>query len=63
MSPTKVCFYQFQFFLWWSIKFSQQNTDQSEAGIGDAKLSVELYEWGKTLDDYIGNIIGRPGFI
>ena len=31
-------------FFWWSIKFPQQNIDQSETGISDKKLSVELYD-------------------
>ena len=38
----KLCFYQFHFLFWWSNKFSQQNINQSETGIGDKKLSVEL---------------------
>ena len=43
-------------FFWCSIKFLQQNINQSETRIGDRKLSVELYEWGKALDGSIGNI-------
>ena len=39
----KLCFYYFHFFSWWSIKFPQQNINQSETRIGDEKLSVELY--------------------
>ena len=43
------------FFLWWSIKFMQQNINQSETGIGDKKLSVKLYasfhllDWSKDI--------------
>ena len=40
---TNLCFLHFHFFLWWSIKFPQQNINQSETGIGGRKLSVELY--------------------
>ena len=36
-------FYQFYFFFRWSIKFLKQNINQSKTGIGDKKLSVELY--------------------
>ena len=36
--------YHFHFSFWWSIKFPQQNNNQSETGIGDKKLSVELYD-------------------
>ena len=36
------CFYHFNFLFWWSIEFPQQNISQSETGIGDRKLSVEL---------------------
>ena len=36
-------FYCFRFLFWWSIEFLQYNTNQSETGIGDKKLSVELY--------------------
>ena len=35
-----MCFY---FIFWWSIKFLQQNINQSESRIGEKKLSVELY--------------------
>ena len=35
--------YHFTFFFLASIKFPQQNINQSETGIGDMKLSVELY--------------------
>ena len=37
------CFYHFHVFFWWTIKFSQQNINQSELGISNKKLSVELY--------------------
>ena len=36
-------FYNFISFFWWSIKFSQQNSNQLETGLGDKKLSVKLY--------------------
>ena len=36
-------FYHFYFVFWWSIEFPQKNIDQSKTGIGDKKLSVELY--------------------
>ena len=36
-------FYHFHFFFWQSIKFEQQNINQSETGIDDKKLSMELY--------------------
>ena len=39
----KFVFLPISFFFWWSIKFRQQNINQSEARIGDKKLSVELY--------------------
>ena len=45
----KICFYHlhflflFFFFFWWIVKFSKQNINQSETGIGDQKLSMELY--------------------
>ena len=35
--------YRFHFFLWLCIEFPQQNINQSETGIGDNKLPVELY--------------------
>ena len=38
----KNCFYHFHFFFWWSIKFPQENINQSEIEIGDKYLSVEL---------------------
>ena len=44
MLPTAMYFYHFHFFFWWSIKFLQQNINQSEAKTDDTKLSVELYE-------------------
>ena len=34
----------FSFCFLWSIKFPQQKINPSEAGIGDNKLSVELYD-------------------
>ena len=37
-------FYHFGFIFWWSIKFPQQNINQSETGIGDKELPVELYD-------------------
>ena len=37
-SSKNLCFYHFRFFFWWSIKFSQQNINQSETGIDDKKL-------------------------
>ena len=39
----KLCFYYFDFFFWRSIKFLQQNINQSEAGIGDKKLTMEMH--------------------
>ena len=39
----KICVLINFIFFWWSIKFRQQNINQSEARIGDKKLSVELY--------------------
>ena len=36
-------FCYFHIFFWWSIKFTQQNINQSETQIGDQQLSVELY--------------------
>ena len=42
----KICFYHFHFSFWWSTKFPQQNINQSETGIGEKKLSVELYAGG-----------------
>ena len=36
-------FFSFSFRFWWSIKFPQQNINQSETEIGDKKLSVQLY--------------------
>ena len=38
-----MCFYYFQFFFRWSMKFPQQNINQSETGIRGQKLSVEMY--------------------
>ena len=29
-------------------QFSQKNINQSETRIGDTKLPMELYEWGKS---------------
>ena len=53
-SSKKLCFYNFKFFLWWSIELPQQNINQSETRIGDKKLSVELsgkmsYHYGWSL--------------
>ena len=40
----KICvFVFFIYFFGWSIKFPQQNINQSEIGTGDKKLSEELY--------------------
>ena len=36
-------FHHFWFFFWRSIEFLQQNIDQSETGITDKKLLLELY--------------------
>ena len=36
-------FYYFHFFSWWSIKFLQQNINQSTTIKSDQNLSVELY--------------------
>ena len=36
-------FYHIIFFFFFSIEFAQQNIHQSETGIGDKKLSVQLY--------------------
>ena len=38
-----LCFYYFQFFFRWSIKFPLQNINQSETEIRGRKLSVEMY--------------------
>ena len=38
----------FSFLFWWSIEFPQQNICQSETGIGDTKLLLELYAMGKS---------------
>ena len=38
-----MCFYYFQFFFRWSIKFPLQNINQSETEIRGRKLSVEMY--------------------
>ena len=42
-SSRNLCFYNFHFIFWWSIKFPLQNINQSETRIGDKKLSEELY--------------------
>ena len=54
-SSKNLCFYHFHFFFWWSIKFPQQNINQSETGTGD-----ELYgtvcitsKYNPHFDDYI----------
>ena len=40
----KFVFLSFSFlFFWWSIKFSQQNINQSETRIGSFQLSVEMH--------------------
>ena len=39
-----LCFYNFDFFFWWSIEFLRRNIKQPETGIVDKKLSVELYD-------------------
>ena len=39
----KSVFVFFIYFFGWSIKFPQQNINQSEIGTGDKKLSEELY--------------------
>ena len=38
-----MCFYYFQFFFRWSIKFPPQDINQSETEICGRKLSVEMY--------------------
>ena len=38
-----MCFYYFQFFFRWSIKFPLQSINQSETEIRGRKLSVEMY--------------------
>ena len=38
-----MCFLEFLFLFRQSIKFPEQNIKQSEIGIGDKQLSVELY--------------------
>ena len=40
----KLCFYHSHFSFLWSIRFPQQNINQTETRIGDKKLSVELYD-------------------
>ena len=40
---SKNLFLSFSIFFWWTIKFSQQNINQSETRTGDKKLSVELF--------------------
>ena len=42
-SSKNLCFYRFHFLFWWSIKFPQQNINQSVTETGDKKLSLELY--------------------
>ena len=42
-SLKNLCFYHFHFFCWWSIKFLEQDINQTETGIGDKKFSVEMY--------------------
>ena len=37
-------FFDFYSFFWQSIKFPQQNINQSETGIGDMKLSLAMYD-------------------
>ena len=37
-SSRNLCFQHFPFFLWWSIKFSQQNINQSALRIGEKRL-------------------------
>ena len=51
-----ISFYHFHFVFWWSIKLLQQNINQSEARIGDKKLSVGPYILGK-----FKSILGLPG--
>ena len=41
-----MCFYNFHFSFWWSVKFPQHNINQSETWIGGFQLSVELYVFG-----------------
>ena len=41
---SKVFFFDFYFFFRQSIKFPQQNINQSETGIGDMKLSPAMYD-------------------
>ena len=42
-SSKNLPFYHFHFFLWWSIRFPQNNINQSETWIGGTKLSLELH--------------------
>ena len=44
-SSKKLCFLSFSLFFWWSVRFLSQNINQSKTGIGNKKLSVELYGW------------------
>ena len=53
-----ISFYHFHFVFWWSIKLLQQNINQSEARIGDKKLSVGPYILGK-----FKSILGLPGIL
>ena len=44
-----LCFYHFHFFFWWSIKFLQQNINQSKMWIGFIQIPAELYIIRKSL--------------
>ena len=39
-----ICVFIKSFLFWWSVEFPQQNINQSETGIRDKKLSVELHD-------------------
>ena len=61
-SSQNLCFYHFHFFFWWSIKFPQQNINQSETWISGFQLSVELYAMtsqSESLSCYSVNLLSR----
>ena len=56
----KIMFCYFHFFFLWSIKFPQQNINQSEIGIGDKKLLVELLAEYGSIANFLGdNLISK----
>ena len=71
ISSKKNYFYHFYFFFWWSIKFPQQNINQSETGIGHEKWPVELtacsqlysMESGYALSEYNAAFESRMNYV